>query len=162
MARFIRAERGWARPAQVVGLRADEPGRVARATDPASWKRQGHGRVICPLATAGLSENHVLSFWGIQPFDLKLRGSWEGNCDGCFLKSRGRLSRMLYDYPERMQWWVDQENLAKGRAGVGRTGQFFRRDREPIAEMANTTQRQGILAHSIFDDRMECQWSCTD
>ena len=162
MKRFVAAEYGWRRPAQVVGLRADEPGRVAKATDPEGWKRQGTGPVLCPLAVADVCEGEVLGFWAVQDFDLKLTGSWEGNCDGCFLKSRGRLTRMFQDHPDRMAWWVEQERLAAGRAGVGRSGAFFRDDREPLAELADTVRRQGTLPHSIFDDRMECQWACTD
>lgn len=162
MKRFVQAEYGWRKPKNVVGLRADEPGRVAGATDPANWKHQRSGPVLCPLAVAGVDEGEVLAFWRAQAFDLELSGKWEGNCDGCFLKPRGAITRMLRDHPERMSWWAEREAeaIATGRARDPAIARF-REDRS-YAEMADIVARQGVLPFNVFDDRMECQWSCTD
>ena len=105
--RYVVANLGWKRWTSVVGLRADEPGRVFRATDIRRNKKD-RWDVICPLYEDGVQEIEVLDFWKAQPFRLGLRGRHEGNCDGCFLKSRGSLARMLRDYPDQMVWWQQQ------------------------------------------------------
>lgn len=155
--RFIRAERGWDRWTNVVGLRADEPGRVGKATDPERNKKD-RWDVACPLAEVGVCEVEVLGWWATQDFDLDLAGRWEGNCDGCFLKSRGAISRVMQDHPERMKWWADMEAVPRG-AGAGAT---FRADRESYARLAEVVRDQGRLPLNIFDDGTACEWACTD
>jgi 3'-phosphoadenosine 5'-phosphosulfate sulfotransferase (PAPS reductase)/FAD synthetase len=155
--RFIREVYQWNRWTSVIGLRADEPGRVGKATDPERNKKD-RWDVVCPLYPAGVRKPDVLAFWKEQPFDLHLAGEWEGNCDGCFLKSRGAITRMQRDHPERMAWWPRMEAVPRG-AGRGAT---FRADRETYAKLAAIVRDQGVLPFSIFDDRMECQWACTD
>jgi 3'-phosphoadenosine 5'-phosphosulfate sulfotransferase (PAPS reductase)/FAD synthetase len=140
MSRFIRGEMGWDRWLNIVGLRADEMDRVERATKPKPERWQ----VVCPLATAGVEQADVFWFWQQHPFDLRLKGAWEGNCDGCFLKSRAAIERMFIDHPERMAWWSNAETLVEStkRAGSGNT---FRADREDYATMARTVRDQGRL-----------------
>lgn len=162
MKRFMQAEYGWKKWTSVVGLRADEPGRVGKAIDPENWKKQGSGPILCPLYTAGIDRDDVLAFWRAQPFDLGLKGPWEGNCDGCFLKDRGSLTRMLRDHPERMEWWAEKEAeaIATGRARDPAIARF-RQDRS-YAGMMDLVSRQGVLPFNVFDDQTECQWACTD
>lgn len=121
---------GWARWLNVVGLRADEMHRVERTKVP----RKDRWTVATPLADAGVTSADVAAFWQAQPFDLGLAGKWEGNCDGCFLKSRAATMRMMADHPERMAWWAQMEAMPRGTNGVNRR---FRKDREPYAELAN-------------------------
>jgi 3'-phosphoadenosine 5'-phosphosulfate sulfotransferase (PAPS reductase)/FAD synthetase len=147
--RFIRDTLGWKRWTSAVGLRADEPGRVAKLTNPT---QERHDDIVCPLAEAGIEEYHVLRFWREQPFNLRLRGRHEGNCDGCFLKGRGAISRMFRDYPERMAWWVEQEREIRHSEGQGAT---FRIDREDYASIARTTRNQGVLPFDL-EDALPC------
>lgn len=88
----------------VVGLRADEPRRVAKMK-----ARNDLGKerwdVVMPLARAGVSRSDVRAFWSGAGFDLKLR-SWEGNCDLCFMKSRPSRERILQDRPATGEWWA--------------------------------------------------------
>jgi 3'-phosphoadenosine 5'-phosphosulfate sulfotransferase (PAPS reductase)/FAD synthetase len=149
--RYIRDVKGWERWKSVLGLRADEPGRVERATDPARNKKDRWDGV-CPLATANVQEIDVLQFWRRQPFDLRLAGRWEGNCDGCFLKNRGALTRMLRDYPERMQWWADQERNLRHGKGQGAT---FRVDREDYAKLTAIVRDQGVMPFDL-EDSLPC------
>lgn len=99
-----------------VGLRADEKGRVDDLMKAETSKRS----FLCPLYDAGISETDVRRFWSQQSFDLQLE-SFEGNCDGCFLKDQADLSRML----GRMQdpeFWFRMEEAYKwfgGRDFVG-------------------------------------------
>ncbi len=139
---------GWKNWTNVVGLRFDEPGRVERATDPAKKSTDACWDNVAPLFDAKIEEHHVLHFWKNQPFNLNLKGRWEGNCDGCFLKNRGAISRMMKDYPERMEWWVKVEEQAKARKG---TKFGFVKDRESYAQMMSVTQNQGVMPFDLED-----------
>lgn len=136
--RWVMAEMGWRHWSNVVGLRADEMHRVARTEKPS----KDRWTVATPLAAAGIVKDDVLTFWKTQPFDLKLTGPWEGNCDGCFLKSRAAIMRMHRDYPGRMEWWRDMESVPRGTAGKNR---MFRKDREPYAELARIVEQTPML-----------------
>lgn len=86
----------------IVGLRADEPRRVAKIRDRDSWT------VSVPLYEAGITKQEVTAFWETQPFTLGLK-SYEGNCDLCYLKGQKKRLRILRDYPELGQWWQEKE-----------------------------------------------------
>jgi len=148
--RFLR-QIGWEHWTSLVGLRADEPKRVERALDRERTKKD-RWHNACPLAAAGIDVLDVIGFWKSQPFDLALSGSWEGNCDGCFLKSRAAIERMLLEHPDRMRWWQDMEALPHG-AGAGGT---FRADREDYATMARTVRDQGRLDLTYEDIMRPC------
>ena len=99
--RWVRTVLKWDHWSNIVGLRADEMHRVERTKRPI----KDRWTVATPLANAGVMLADVRAFWKAQPFDLRLAGPWEGNCDGCFLKSRAAIMRMQRDHPERMKWW---------------------------------------------------------
>lgn len=136
--RWIVAELGWKHWTNVIGLRADEPLRVQKKRQP-SRERWNHSM---PLADAKITKPMVLEFWRYQPFDLGLTGPWEGNCDGCFLKSRASIMRMCRDHPRRMNWWTSMEATPRGTKGVNRT---FRRDRENYAGLIDLVRRTPML-----------------
>ncbi|KDR31543.1 hypothetical protein BG60_29030 [Caballeronia zhejiangensis] len=97
----------------VMGIRADEPLRVARMRDPA--RDNTSGVPLLPLATADVSKRDILDFWKRQPFDLALDPQGDlGNCDLCFLKARYKLVRALINEPERAVWWIEQETKRSG------------------------------------------------
>jgi 3'-phosphoadenosine 5'-phosphosulfate sulfotransferase (PAPS reductase)/FAD synthetase len=101
--------RGWSHWSNVIGLRYDEGMRVLRqiAANEAGKERW---RTLMPMATAKATKrDHVLPFWAAQPFDLGL-ADYEGNCDMCFLKSRGALKRLIRDNPGMAEWWKAQES----------------------------------------------------
>ena len=148
--RYVRSL-GWAHWTNVIGLRADEPGRVEKALDPERTKKD-RWHNACPLSSAGIEEYHILQFWKKQPFDLRLAGPWEGNCDGCFLKSRAAISRMITDHPDRMTWWAAQEQVPRG-AGRGAT---FRADRESYTKMTEIVRDQGTLPFDLNEKALPC------
>lgn len=150
MKRFARSLR-WLHWTNVIGLRADEPARVARALDRERTKKD-RWHNACPLAEVGIKEPDIFRFWRTQPFDLRLAGPWEGNCDGCFLKNRAALQRMFVDHPDRMRWWQDMEVIPHG-AGAGGT---FRADREDYAAMARTMRDQGRLPFDLNETALPC------
>jgi 3'-phosphoadenosine 5'-phosphosulfate sulfotransferase (PAPS reductase)/FAD synthetase len=151
--RFVVASLGWKHWTNIVGLRADEPGRVAKAVDPKRQKDRWD--VLCPLATDGIQEIDVLRFWRSQSFDLRLKGPWEGNCDGCFLKRRASIERMLRDHPKRMEWWARMEANRIGTANR-KSAETFRIDRESYALMTENIHRQIPLPFDLNESEIPC------
>lgn len=142
MRNFAKAQ-GWKRWKNVVGLRADEMHRVFKAIE-----RNHSGKepftTVMPMASTGKEIGHfgktvrdVEAFWASQPFDLALH-SYEGNCDLCFLKARGKLMKLMRDRPELADWWIkieDQrmlrsEGLTSMRAGQFRQDETYRKLRD--------------------------------
>lgn len=109
---------GWERWSNVIGLRYDEGHRVLKALARNDSGKQPF-KAVMPLAKAKATKRgHVLPFWREQPFDLGLEDH-EGNCDMCFLKSRGALKRLIRDNPNMPGWWKAQEAATTARAGRG-------------------------------------------
>lgn len=134
-----------------VGLRYDEPSRVAKIYGPQKdrWENDA------PLYHARVTKNDVMAFWAEQPFDLQLQ-SYEGNCDLCFLKGVHRRARIMYENPEAAQWWIDLER---------ETGNLFiKPDREPggYASLARKVRLLPMIPELIEaeDDSIDC--NCTD
>lgn len=131
-----------------IGLRADEPKRVAKLKG-IDTQSKTH---VAPLAQAGLTVKDVTEFWNAQPFDLRLEnhpewGTYEGNCDFCFLKSQGKIKLLAEKYPAGLDWWADMEE---------KTGQTFRKDRASFKEI-----RDGRVALKMCDDSQDTCF-CTD
>lgn len=93
---------------EYVGLRFDEPARVARM-------RERNDRLDtderAPLYEAGITKSRVLSFWSSQRFDLGL-AEHLGNCEDCYLKDESDLATAMVD-PDRTtnpeDWiWVEE------------------------------------------------------
>lgn len=134
--------KGYEHWTNVVGIRADEPRRVARMRE-AAERRSERWDISLPLADAGVTEASVMAFWAGQTFDLNLR-QHEGNCDLCFLKGPRKRQQIMRDRPDLATWWVEQE------ARVGR----FRNDCPSYADL----QRQ----QDLFADGDLTECFCTD
>jgi len=83
------------------GIRYDEPRRWAKinATDL---------DIELPLVKWKTTKPDVLNWWKQQPFDLMVNEPY-GNCDGCFLKGKGKLSIIAKEKPELFDWWIKHE-----------------------------------------------------
>jgi 3'-phosphoadenosine 5'-phosphosulfate sulfotransferase (PAPS reductase)/FAD synthetase len=156
MKHFMLAQ-GYANWVNVIGLRADEPRRLARAVALNEEKKE-RWTTATPMARARHALADVAAFWRAQPFDLGLMPH-EGNCDLCFLKGRGRLAQIIRDVPERADWWSAMERRAKTKSPT-RTA-AFRRD-ETYAELAASIAAQPQLALEPGDDdhEVECGLLC--
>lgn len=108
-----------------LGLRADEPARVARL----SGQETRDKGLEAPLSRAGIRKFDVFEFWDEQTFDLGLV-EYEGNCDGCFLKDQADASRAIGDDPEKVAYW----------SGLQRTYPRFGGEKWPSYE---------LLAHEL-------------
>jgi hypothetical protein len=144
---FLARSLGFDEWANVIGLRADEPRRVAR-------HRERNPEALFPLHAAGITRTEVMAFWASQPFDLGLR-PWESNCDLCFLKGANYIDRILRDHPETGEGWEAAEK---------RTGARFRNDRGSYAFLRKKA-RLPLLPMAGLDDGdptaiMDC--ACTD
>jgi 3'-phosphoadenosine 5'-phosphosulfate sulfotransferase (PAPS reductase)/FAD synthetase len=105
-------EHGHKEWANIVGIRADEPMRVARMRAPTGQRWDN----VVPLADAGCDEPEVMAFWKAQTFDLRLIQN-EGNCDLCPLKAVRKRVDIVKRRPDLLPWWIAQEK---------RAGQTFR------------------------------------
>ena len=122
----------------MVGIRADEPRRVA--------KMRGNKDVkLTPLADAGVTEQDVWSFWNQSSFDLELpKVSGASNCDLCFLKGGNIVMGLIAQKPERAVWWAAMEEKIGGK---------FRSDRPSYAQMAQYAKDQMPL---FADESVAC------
>ena len=103
---------GWGEFDMVVGIRADEPRRIAKMP-----------HLHKPLALAGVSKQDVLAFWKTQPFDLQAE---DGNCDLCFNKGLQQLMSTIRKRPEKAVWWAREEK---------KVGATFAKDRPSYEQM---------------------------
>jgi 3'-phosphoadenosine 5'-phosphosulfate sulfotransferase (PAPS reductase)/FAD synthetase len=153
--RYLKAI-GWDFWTNAIGLRADEPHRVARLGNKAN--QHSNEDPIAPLATAGVTLADVNAFWDRQPFRLEL-AQHEGNCDLCFLKGAGKIRAILSERPDLADWWIAQEERIPRRAGGG-TDQF-RRDRPPYRIQLELAQRPGLF-DEFESDELSIACHCTD
>lgn len=135
--------RGFQHWTNVVGIRADEPRRVAKMRGAAETRRQ-QWDIALPLAETGVTLGDVEAFWRAQPFDLELQPH-EGNCDLCFLKGLRKRRQIIRDRPDLAAWWIEQE---------ARTGGTFRNDSPSYAFLA--AQPDLFNAFPVEDDLIEC------
>lgn len=145
---------GWEEWDNMVGIRADEPIRVAKIRANPSDGRSGIHRIM-PLADVGVTKAIVGQFWKSQPFDLELPNNngvtMHGNCDLCFLKPAQQVVALIREKPERAVWWAEMESKVQAKTGFYADNSRFRKDRPSYAEMANFANRQG----DMFDPNEE-------
>lgn len=111
MKRFMRAK-GYKEWANVIGLRYDEPKRVAKQR-----KQNDSGKnkwtSLVPLYDNKVMVEDVALFWENNEFDLGLPNhsgkTLAGNCDLCFLKGTRTLIKLIKEKPELADWWIEQE-----------------------------------------------------
>ncbi len=120
----------------LVGMRADEPDRVAKIRANPSGGTAGVDR-HAPLAADGVGKWDVLRFWAAQPFDLALPvvngKAMHGNCDLCFLKPPAQRLSLIREKPTRAVWWIAQE--ASIQSSKIKDGARFTKDGPSYAQM---------------------------
>lgn len=134
--RYVEAM-GWAEHNEFVGLRADEPERVARLR---SGVPSRIGR-YAPLSTAGITKGDVAVFWAQQDFQLDLP-SHLGNCTGCFLKDQADLSRSLDEVGDVAYWHGLQERYP-GFGGQNHVGYARLAEEAPYRRRIEAALRAG-------------------
>ena len=147
----------------VVGLRADEQSRVLRLRARDCGGRTG-AHAVLPLADAVVAERDVLAWWKRQPFDLTIP-SYAGNCTLCYLKSRGKLLRLIREDPGSADWWIAQERRVSTRTGRdGKRSESMKRFRlgETYEELRAAAFAQGDLFDDTTADAAALDCHCTD
>lgn len=127
---------------EYVGLRADEPERVARMRE--RNEKLGSNE-HAPLHRNGVTKADVLAFWSRKPFDLTVPEHM-GNCTGCFLKDEADLASALLDPETDAAWWIDIEAryapMRRGRPGYAQV----------LAEAPDRMRiREGIRTGSAYE-----------
>lgn len=162
MHRFLKAQ-GWTDWTSVVGIRGDEPRRVAKLKNQDYGK---HEERIAPLAEAKVAVAEVGEFWANQPFDLRLPNmngkTMHGNCDLCFLKGADQLMSLIREQPERAAWWMKMEQYSSDNFVERNSGGAFkfRLDRASYADMQKMALDHGEMFK--FDDEPLQDCMCVD
>lgn len=136
---------GWEHWECAVGIRADEPRRIAKIR---GRKPDDKGQeTVLPLADAGVTLAEVTAYWQAQPFDLQLQ-PWEGNCDLCFLKAQGKRLRIMQDRPDLAAWWIEKEE---------QTQRFFRAPPRPnYSQLLQLAQMPRLFDPDAEEDLTDC------
>jgi 3'-phosphoadenosine 5'-phosphosulfate sulfotransferase (PAPS reductase)/FAD synthetase len=131
---------GWTEWESMLGIRADEPRRLAKIGQQDYGK---HEEKLAPLGRVGITKEMVGEFWQSQPFDLELPNiggvTYHGNCDLCYLKGASQILSLIAEKPERAIWWMKMESRALSSAP---SGAKFRTDRPSYAQMASFSKNQ--------------------
>lgn len=154
----------------IIGLRHDEQHRVAKSRKPNKecWTN------ALPLDDARATQRDVFQFWFgsmtmgdvveacrtlgdnaltvflPQGFDLGLFG-FEGNCDACMLKARGKLWEIERTKPGTLQWWADMEIVGKGQFVTEYSYEELMRD---------VRRQPDLFAGGLFDADPEMDAEC--
>tara|TARA_R100000655_G_scaffold77616_1_gene116839 strand:+ start:6 stop:833 length:828 start_codon:yes stop_codon:yes gene_type:complete len=131
----------------VVGLRYDEPRRVANIRNQTNNKWIS----VAPMYDAKHTIRDVIDFWKKQNFDLALNSyggkAPAGNCDLCFLKGMDTTIKILKERPKLADWWIEKEK---------EVGATFRKDRPNYIELLNISERPEEQTLFDDDDQMTC------
>lgn len=147
---------GWTEWESWLGIRADEPRRLARI---AKNDYGRHEEKYAPLGVAGVSAKDVGDFWRAQPFDLGLPNingvTMHGNCDLCYLKPASQVLSLIAEKPERAVWWAQMETKVQSSGHANGDGARFRNDRPSYAEMAKfAAEQRDIFNHD--EEAIDC------
>lgn len=146
--RYLKAN-GWTEWDSMLGIRADEPRRLAKIGNQDYGK---HEEKVAPLGSVGITKAIVGQFWASMPFDLELPNmngvTMHGNCDLCYLKGARQIMSLIAEKPQRAVWWAKMEALALASAP---SGAKFRTDRPSYAAMAQFAADQ----RDMFDPNEE-------
>ena len=148
MYRFMRKIKGYKDWNNVIGLRYDEPRRVASAL-----KQYNTWTNITPMNDARHTVKDVTNFWNKQNFDLNTSDAYgktpAGNCDLCFLKGMDTTISILKERPEMADWWIKQEQKFGKNSGA-----TFRKDRPNYIKLVDISKKTQTLFND--DDQMTC------
>jgi len=143
---------GWKEWDNLIGIRSDEPARVAKVRASPSGGTKGIERHV-PLASDGIGVQDVLEFWRSQDFDLGLPvvngKTMHGNCDLCFLKPPAQRLSLIREKPSMAIWWIAQEASIKSPRIVD--GARFCKNGPSYAQMMAYSQSQD----EMFDQEEE-------
>lgn len=137
---------------QFIGIRADEPRRVAKIRARGTSTETVKETMVMPLADADVGYREVDAFWERQPFKLQLARrsgrTTSGNCVFCFLKPAAQLLSLMREERPYAEFFIRAESI---RLASKPSGGVFRTDRPTYAQMAAYAADQG----DMFDPNEE-------
>jgi len=140
-----------------VGLRYDEPDRVARKK---AQNAMGKEAEFCymPLYDLRITRAERDLFWLAQPFDLAIPSAAD-NCDFCFLKSFSQQIWRIREEPDAVEWWIEMEENARHSAKRRRHGQF--RKEYSFKDLKKFALQQTYIPQPD-EPRVSISCACTD
>lgn len=161
MKRFMK-NKGYKEWTNVVGLRYDEPRRVANQN-----KQNDKGvtpwESVSPLYTEKVNVEDIAEFWKKSNFDLRLPNhngkTLAGNCDLCYLKGTRTLTQIIKERPSLADWWIQQENKiaksAKEELGREVSTATFRKQSNYI-QLVDLSKLEAKQQELFDDDGRSC------
>lgn len=161
---FAKHTLGFSRWYSVVGLRADEPRRVERQRRRAA-ERRDEGIPAIPMADAGITKADVGRFWSTNAFDLNLPTvdgvTLLGNCVGCYLKGKRKLTEIFGQTPQVAEWWIEQEQRFPSTARSGDYCRFSARwTYSELHDLAIALTKEEAKNDDEDNESIDC--ACTD
>lgn len=86
------------------------PYQCSLKTKKQSWKTVEWRIPYFPLIENNVNHQQIIKFWEQKGWDFPL----VSNCDFCFFHRYQEQRTQLEKYPERFQWWIDQEETIGG------------------------------------------------
>jgi hypothetical protein len=104
------------------------------------WQTFEWQKPVFPLIQDGIFKDQIENYWKDKP----VRFAMMNNCVGCFHRNEILLNKLYNLYPNKIQWFSDQE-LGRNGKGTWRTGITY----------------QKIISHRLqveieFDDFVDC------
>lgn len=146
---------GWESWANYLGIRADEPRRLAKLTRSSETKDEDR---CAPLGPLGVTAADVGEFWENNDFDLRLPNiggkTSHGNCDLCFLKGPNQIKSLIAQEPTRAEWWARMEEKKIGVKSPAAA--YFRSDRPSYRQMQRNALEQQDMFGIEAEEGIEC------
>lgn len=143
----------WDEYISYIGLRADEPNRVA-----VSKARATEAKTIAvPLFDLGVTKDDVNTFWSRQSFDLRIQPH-QGNCTACFLKDQADTSRVMMEPETDPEFWEEMQESYPNFGGEAHAGYANLRAEGPMrlsieASLRGGASRKSLIAPEGFDPK---------
>lgn len=74
------------------------------------WATKAWQKPVFPMIEDGIHRDKVVQFWKEKP----VRFAERNNCVGCFHRNPLLLRKMWDQYPDKLQWFSNQEKTGKG------------------------------------------------
>jgi len=137
MKKFLMKEKKWTHWDCALGIRYDEFRRYHKLKNSEGKDRWDY---VFPLFDLKRTKADVNWYWNHNEWDLSIP-SEHGNCDFCFLKGLKKKIAQAKLMPDKLSWWIEQENKTSGR--------FHNNFKmEVLLSLSNNPE--------LFDDTIEC------
>lgn len=137
---------------QYIGFRFDEKDRIARF-------RPTYKQSIpkFPLNDLGITKEMVIQYWLTKPYHLEIPAIL-GNCDLCFLKGKSAIIRILQQFPELADKWINDEEYMSKKKNYQKA-QYFKDI--TYRQLLNIANNQKTLFDEEVLTKIEPAYNCS-